>query len=895
MKSVSPAYKDMQSSHEIKPIRKVELFRRLADGSDWETAPIDVTGEVVRLDRLSWKLDTDDLNVFKASNIRFTVENIERRWDEGSSRFAGFLRYRSKVRIQLGLKPNGTEEIFPVFTGVIEDILEDSRQPTLQIAVESFDALLRTQSSEGAGIPVTNELLGVGDGVTADFFTSQFAVGIIKEIRVGGSVNKPGKDFSVSQLNDPDKPAKVTFLTSQPGSGQEVRADYIRWKTNQAIESVVQDLLALVPQVPVDNIEPVTFIDPTFEAEVKHTLETDFNQYELRQAKVVSEPAPPSGDGAVTLDGFDTQAKWQGGTASGIDFTRVPDSMIVDWPVRYEADVLPAAEPGWSESDLGTSSKQVSNGILSFSLGASDSWIYQNFNGFSPKRSLYWRFRWSPNIAQYEVSSFFSGTGLGVRALFINGFQVQIEGGSIQTISQDSLSFHNYSLELDQSANTWRFLVDGAVRATGTLGSIAGSVDGFRTKASGTMFIEIDYLRMTDDTASPVGTWEKIIDYGVHLGNVIGFGLINTLGSFFAELLDNAPDVSFIYAFSNDGISYDAEQAIANGGNLGSFTNVTPKRYLKFRIVIQGSGAPNFASVRRLYLPGLAASNVITPGTSPIFWDSWQASADPGTGTVRRFTGHTAPSASGFSYYQSIGPGDEITSDEFARAQGGTPDDLVMVTLLNATGLTPPLLRESVVNYSTNLVLVSVANVGTRNVLDVIQELGRIADFEIGVNGDGAFFFRNKDSASSSVLALDGSNVLEVRSFSPGWDRVFNRIQANFGSFSAQADSASESDPSPTSNQRFGVQTLSVGGGSLLFQTDVDLATGMSKRYFRRYKEPRQRITLLVPFMPELELGDRVDVDIDLPRRITGAFSGRILGIAHSLMDFKTELDVQEV
>jgi len=898
MKSVSAAYKSMQTSSEIRPVRKAELYRRLSNGSGWETTPTNITAEIIRLDRLSWKLDTDDLNEFKASNIRIEINNETRIWDDGSTRFSGFLRYRSKIRIHLGLKPGSTDEIFPTFTGVIEDIMEDSKTPTLQITLESMDAFLRTQTAEGAGILVPNELIGIGNGVTADFFTTQNAVGIIKEVRVGGIRQRPGKVYSVSQLNEFAKPAKITFVASQPGAGQEVRVDYIRWKTNQQIHTMVQDLLTLVPQVPVDVIEPVTFIDPTFSAEVLHTLESDFNLYELRQASVVSEPSPPSGDGAITLNPFDTQAKWQGGTASGINFTRVTDSMIVAWPMRYEGDRMPNTEPGWSESETTTVNKSVNNGVLSIGIPGTGSWIYTNINAPSGmKRSLYWRVRFAQLNGQFDASSFFVGSGRGVKATFINTSQIQIMGASTVTLSQDSSAPHNYKLELDDTTNTWRFYVDGSERASGNMGSISGSVDGFYIKAFSISGIqaEIDYLRLNGDVGVPVGTWEKTIDYGVHLPNVISFSLINTLGTFFAEMFGNTPDVSFRYTFSNDGYTYDADQSVANGGNLGSFSNTTPRRYLKFKIQIQGSGAPDFTSVRRLLLPALAASNLLDPGTSPIFWDSWKAQFDTNGGSVRRFTAHAAPSMSGFSYYQSIGPGDEITSDEYARAQGWLPDELVMVIILNAANATSPLFRESLVNYSTNIVLLSVTNVGVRNIIDVLKELAQIADFEIGVNGEGKFFFRNKASPTAAAVTLDESNVLELRSFSPGWERLYNRIRANFGSFAAEADSTTESDPAPTSIDRFRTKVLSIGGGSLMFQGDVDLATGMAKRYFRRYKEPKRRATVVARFMPEVELGDRVTLNIALPRRIGQAFDARILGIAHDLMGFKTELDLQEI
>ncbi|HOX23080.1 MAG TPA: hypothetical protein PLL10_06405 [Elusimicrobiales bacterium] len=231
MKTVSQAYKAAQASNLIYPVRKVELLRRLADGSGWEGTPIDVTTEIVRLDRLSWKLDTDALNEYKASNIRVEVNNSSRVWDDGSSgRFAGFMRYRSRLRISLGLKVSGMDEVFPTFTGVIEDAIEDSATPTLQLEIKSIDQLLEDADADKAAIQISNELAGIGDGLRSEFELTQTPVGSVKEVREGSSALRPGTRWSVSNLNDPQKKAKLGFDAIQPASGAEVRADYIAWK-----------------------------------------------------------------------------------------------------------------------------------------------------------------------------------------------------------------------------------------------------------------------------------------------------------------------------------------------------------------------------------------------------------------------------------------------------------------------------------------------------------------------------------------------------------------------------------------------------------------------------------------------------------------------------------------
>lgn len=913
MKTVSESYKAAQKSSLIYPVRKVELFRRLATGLGWEASPINITTEVVRLDRLSWKLDTDALNEFKASNIRIEVDNSERLWDGTSSRFGTFLLYRSKIRISLGLKINGVDESFPAFTGVIEDVIEDSGTPTVQLDVESIDALLRTQSGEAAGVLVTNELLGIGDGITSEFFTSQYPVGAIKEIRVGGEALRPGLRYSLSNINDPLQPGKVTFISAQPGPGQEVRADYVVWKRDQEIHQVVTDLLATVPQVPVGVVEPVVF-DPPVQREILHTLQGDFNLYELRQAKVAAEESPPQNDGLITIDAFDAKAKWQGGVVTNLNFDRVINSITPKWTSQYEGLFLPEEEKEkvegiltdpWQEdlNDGAGVTRSVANGILSVSAPSS---FYRIENlkedGSGLSRCVSVRIKVTQINGQIEIGSFALSNSKGAQILIQSANQVRVQSGgtTFGPYAADLTNFRNLRLQMNMSASTWQLFVDGSQVASGALGTApAGASVGvyLHALAFGQTSFQLDYLRYNGSTAGlPVGTWEKVVDYGVHLAGLTSFSLINTLGPFFSEIQGGPSSVAYFFSWSADGISYTPQQSVANGSNLGTWTNVHFPRFVKFKIQITAAEDPDLVAVKRLFLPALAASNVIDAGSGMVSWDTWKGTFVPNDGQIQRFTAAGANSPSGFSYYQALGPGNSIQTDDYAfnNFQVRT-EKVIFITLFSAFGPNVPIQRESLINFQTRSVLVSMANFGTQSILDMIKELAKIADFEIGLDGDGAFFFRNKTIPSTPVLVLDETNVEKVANATPGWDRVYNSIRASFGSFVKEVDSTSEGEASPTSIDRFGVRALSVGGGNLVLQTDADLATVMAKRYFNRYHAPKRQVTVHTRFMPELELGDRVTLNISIPRPVAQTFDARVVGISHSLMDMRSELNLAEV
>ncbi len=503
---------------------------------------------------------------------------------------------------------------------------------------------------------------------------------------------------------------------------------------------------------------------------------------------------------------------------------------------------------------------------------------------------------------QIEIGSFALSNSKGAQILIQSANQVRVQSGgtTFGPYAADFTNFRNLRLQMNMSTNTWQLFVDGVSTASGALGTApAGASVGVYLHAlafTQTNF-QLDYLRYNGSTAAlPIGTWEKVIDYGVHLAGLTSFSLITTMGAFFSEIQGVVSAFQYFFSWSADGIGYTSEQSISNGGDIGTFTNVTFPRYIKFKILITATEDADLVAVKRLFLPALAASNVIDAGSGMVSWDTWKGTFVSNDGQIQRFTAAVAASTSGFSYYQALGPGDSIQTDEYAFTNFAVrTEKLIFITLFNTAGLIAPIQRESLINFKTRSVLVSMANFGTQSVLDVIKELAKIADYEIGLEGNGAFFFRNKTVPATPALVLDDTNVEKVANATPGWDRVYNKIRGAFGSFVKEVDSTTEGEPSPTSIERFGLRSLSVGGGNLVLQTDADLATVMAKRYFERYHLPKRRTTLTARFMPEMELGDRVTLNISAPRPIGEVFDARVVGIAHSLMDMRTEFDLVEV
>ncbi|HOX22143.1 MAG TPA: hypothetical protein PLL10_01660, partial [Elusimicrobiales bacterium] len=708
MKTVSQAYKAAQASNLIYPVRKVELYRRLADGSGWDATAIDVTTEVAQLDRLSWKLDTDALNEYKASNIRVDVNNSTRLWDDGSAgRFAGFLRYRSRLRISLGLKVAGADEIFSVFTGVIEDAIEDSDSPKLQLEVQSIDQLLEDADADKAAIPISNELLGIGDGLKSEFELAQTPVGLVKEVRAGAEVLRPGTRWTASNLNDPQKKAKLSFDTIQPATGAEVRADYIAWKRDRQIHDIVNDLLNSVPEVQKLPVETVNF-EPAAQRELLHTCIGDFTSYNLRRAVITPEADPPEGDGQLTIDPYDTITKWQEALSNTrINFYRITGGIHPRWTSQYEADYEPAQEKWtvegngsfpWFEFLPNGTTATLSGSVRTVTHAGGSDYVLQNSaEEFTLSRCVCARIRFSSISGTVTLGTMVQASPfLGAQIEFLNLNQVRVRSATTSANYNVNLTqFHTFRLALtltSVSAGTWALFVDGTQVLSGVLGAFSSGTSGIRLQSSGANTFHIDYLRYNGVAPTPAtGELTLKVDYGPQLAGLTTFSLINTLGALFAELQGLASGAQFYYSWSADDYTYSAETTVANGGNLGSWTNVQSPRHVKVRIVLMDTLESLPYGIKRLWMPAIAESPLIDGGTGIVSWDTWKAVTEANNGSVQRFTAAEANSMSGFSFHRAIGPGDTIISDEFAVSMGfPLPAKMVFITLFNTSGINPP-------------------------------------------------------------------------------------------------------------------------------------------------------------------------------------------------------------
>jgi len=246
MKNISGALLGGLASGSPVYFKRIRLQARAWNGSAyvWEAAR-DVTADLLELAPVRWKLDREAYGVWTLANTTLKLRNERGQWREGAAGgyfTDGRVMYKSRVTIEAGVSVEDGETAEYLFTGLIKndpayDI--DAREVTVTIVGQL--SLFEDCSAEDISIPVSGEL--AGSESDTEFYTSASGVGKIISVKRGATEAGEASavelqtqtDYSVADLNEPSKPAKIT-LNDQLTTGNSLWLSYIRWHQDKSIE-----------------------------------------------------------------------------------------------------------------------------------------------------------------------------------------------------------------------------------------------------------------------------------------------------------------------------------------------------------------------------------------------------------------------------------------------------------------------------------------------------------------------------------------------------------------------------------------------------------------------------------------------------------------------------------
>lgn len=155
------------------------------------------------------------------------------------------------------------------------------------------------------------------------------------------------------------------------------------------------------------------------------------------------------------------------------------------------------------------------------------------------------------------------------------------------------------------------------------------------------------------------------------------------------------------------------------------------------------------------------------------------------------------------------------------------------------------------------------------NVKEAIDEFLKFGNYENGFTGEGIYFFRRRKTIISAMELTDGQQLVEIKEYSDGFDRVVNRVLAEYGSSKMVRDATG----SPTSEQKYGLKIFELES-QLLVDEDRNLVRRISDNLLFEREDPNQVVRFITRYLPALEIGDLCRVTykdkIDMTARITG-------------------------
>ena len=160
---------NQQKENKLERHKKVTLFRRYWDSENkeytWEnTIGVEIDQDIIKCGKITWKSDTDQLNIWKIGNASLVVDNSHGKWDinKSDSYFNGYVSFLSMIRIEIGFIA-GDGSVYEIFSyqGLISDrgIELNNDNQTANIKIISLDYLLDSVNAEDVSTrPVDPEL-----------------------------------------------------------------------------------------------------------------------------------------------------------------------------------------------------------------------------------------------------------------------------------------------------------------------------------------------------------------------------------------------------------------------------------------------------------------------------------------------------------------------------------------------------------------------------------------------------------------------------------------------------------------------------------------------------------------------------------------------------------------
>jgi len=328
--------------------------------------------------------------------------------------------------------------------------------------------------------------------------------------------------------------------------------------------------------------------------------------------------------------------------------------------------------------------------------------------------------------------------------------------------------------------------------------------------------------------------------------------------------LDGGPCQDNTYTISN----YQFFKMVAYGGN-------NLYNYQTSPLVATGSGnvSPN----------GSYLSPVINTGANFSAWGqlTYQQTLNDGCGTFYiRFKNEEEETWSAWSELQNQ---ESITSTKNCA-------QLKWEARSNTAQTQSPVLNSFSLTWEITGVDIAIVSTKNMSCLDIMKELATLSGYQIGFDSNGKFLFLNRTLNTTPSLTLTSKDIISLESLDSGLSKLYTRVKVNFGDFSYQVDPFTINATRPNIIDKYGVKELALSSSFLPAQ-NANLARAAAPDIYTRACAKKRRAALVCKFLPQIELGDILQINYAPFLTLTM----QVEGLEFDLTNWQLRLDLTEV
>ncbi|MBO4708096.1 MAG: hypothetical protein J5594_06060 [Elusimicrobiaceae bacterium] len=208
----------------------------------------------------------------------------------------------------------------------------------------------------------------------------------------------------------------------------------------------------------------------------------------------------------------------------------------------------------------------------------------------------------------------------------------------------------------------------------------------------------------------------------------------------------------------------------------------------------------------------------------------------------------------------------------------------------NSAQTQSPVLSSFVLTWEITGVNIAIVSTKDMSCLDIMKELATLSGYQIGFDSNGKFLFLNRSSNTTPSLTLEAKDIISLESLDSGLNKLYTRVKVQFGEFAYQVDPFTLEEERPNIIDKYGVKELALSSAFLPAQ-NANLARAAAPDIYTRACTKKQRIALICKFLPQIELGDILQINYSPFITLTV----QVEGLEFDLTNWQLRLDLTEI